>query len=82
MVEIVYLPKWGMTMTEALIIEWLKSEGDSVEEGEDLVEVETDKVSNTIQAPRSGILTTISAQEDDTVEVGDEIARITVKNES
>ena len=79
MVEIVYLPKWGMTMTEALIVEWLKSEGDSVEEGEDLVEVETDKVTNTLQAPCAGILTTITAHEDDIVEVGDEVAKITLK---
>ena len=78
MSEIIYLPKWGMTMTEALIVNWLKSEGDEIEEGEDLVEVETDKVTNTIEAPHSGILTSILAQEGETVEVGAEIAKITL----
>ena len=79
MSEIVYLPKWGMTMTEALIIKWLKSEGDLIEEGDELVEVETDKVTNTVNAAHTGILTSIIANEGDTVEVGAEIARISLQ---
>ena len=55
MKEIV-MPKLGLTMTEGTVSKWLKAEGDTVKEGEPLFEVETDKLTNTIEASASGAL--------------------------
>jgi 2-oxoglutarate dehydrogenase E2 component (dihydrolipoamide succinyltransferase) len=77
MPESVFLPKWGLTMTEATILHWLKQEGDSVAADEELVEVETDKVVNTLTAPVAGVLSQILVKEQETVEVGTELAVIT-----
>ena len=62
MKEIV-MPKLGLTMTEGLVTKWLKNEGDEVKEGEGLFEVETDKLTNTIEASASGTLLKIVAPE-------------------
>ena len=50
------MPKWGMTMTEGTVADWLFEEGDEVNVGSDLVEVETEKISAAIEAPAQGIL--------------------------
>lgn len=50
------MPKWGLTMKEGKITRWLKQEGESVQAGEALFEVETDKITNTVEAPASGVL--------------------------
>lgn len=50
------LPQWGMGMREGTIVEWLKKEGESVNEGEPLVEVEAEKVTSVVEATRSGVL--------------------------
>lgn len=65
----VLLPQFGMGMTEGEIQEWKKAVGDRVEEGEILLEVEAAKSVVEIPAPVSGTLTTIKAEEGDTVEV-------------
>ena len=70
MPEPVVLPKWGMNMVEATVIEWLKAVGDRVEEGEPLVNVETDKVEAVVEAPASGTLVEILAGPDEDVAVG------------
>lgn len=54
----------------------LKQEGDTVEVDEPLLEVSTDKVDTEIPSPVAGVLTKIVAQEDDTVEIGGELAQI------
>ncbi|MEG1632751.1 MAG: dihydrolipoamide acetyltransferase family protein [Oscillospiraceae bacterium] len=56
MAKVVVMPKLGLTMTEGTISKWLKKEGDSVAAGEGIFEVETDKLTNTIEAPESGVL--------------------------
>lgn len=66
----VLLPKWGMNMVEATVVEWLKAVGDRVEAGEPLVGVETDKVEATVDAPVTGVLREIVAQPDEDVPVG------------
>lgn len=66
----VVLPKWGMNMVEATVVEWLKAVGERVEAGEALVNVETDKVEATVEAPVSGVLTEIVARPDQDVPVG------------
>ncbi len=59
----IYMPKNGMDMTEGTLIRWLKNEGDHVELGEPIMEIETDKVTMESEAPASGILLKILCQE-------------------
>ena len=72
----VTLPKWGMTMQEGTISEWLVSVGDAVSEGQPLVRIETDKVESEVESPSSGTVTEIVAAEGEDVEVGAVLARI------
>jgi 2-oxoglutarate dehydrogenase E2 component (dihydrolipoamide succinyltransferase) len=78
----VQMPALGESVTEGTVTRWLKQEGDTVELDEPLVEVSTDKVDTEIPAPAAGVLTKIIAQEDDTVEVGGELAVIGDASES
>ena len=52
----VSMPKWGMTMEEGKVTDWLISEGEVVSEGDEIVEIETDKISNVVESQTSGIL--------------------------
>jgi pyruvate dehydrogenase E2 component (dihydrolipoamide acetyltransferase) len=72
----VQMPALGESVTEGTVTRWLKQEGDTVELDEPLVEVSTDKVDTEIPSPAAGVLTKIIAQEDDTVEVGGDLALI------
>ncbi|WFB09946.1 2-oxoglutarate dehydrogenase, E2 component, dihydrolipoamide succinyltransferase [Streptomyces sp. LX-29] len=72
----VTLPALGESVTEGTVTRWLKAEGERVEADEPLLEVSTDKVDTEIPAPASGILTSIKVAEDETVEVGAELALI------
>jgi pyruvate/2-oxoglutarate dehydrogenase complex dihydrolipoamide acyltransferase (E2) component len=72
----VLLPQWGMGMTQGLIVSWLKGEGDNVEAGEPLVEVEAAKTAGDVEAPTSGVLHKILAEVDEMVEVRSVIAVI------
>jgi pyruvate dehydrogenase E2 component (dihydrolipoamide acetyltransferase) len=65
----VIMPKLGLTMKEGTIVEWLKKEGDAVEKGEPIVEVETEKISNVVEAPASGVLLKILASKGTVVPV-------------
>lgn len=60
----VILPKWGLTMEEGTLVAWRVSEGDSVEEGQVIAEVETEKVTNELEAPASGVVSKILVEED------------------
>ncbi len=72
----VQMPALGESVTEGTVTRWLKQEGDTVELDEPLLEVSTDKVDTEIPSPAAGVLKKIVAQEDDTVEVGGELAVI------
>src|ERR1700759_3948980 len=72
----VKLPELGESVTEGTITRWLKSVGDTVEVDEPLLEVSTDKVDTEIPSPVAGTLLEIKAEEDETVEVGAELAVI------
>ncbi|WP_132991605.1 2-oxoglutarate dehydrogenase, E2 component, dihydrolipoamide succinyltransferase [Gordonia zhaorongruii] len=72
----VEMPALGESVTEGTVTQWLKQEGDTVEVDEPLLEVSTDKVDTEIPSPAAGVLTKIVAQEDDTVEIGGELAVI------
>lgn len=67
MAKLVVMPKLGLTMTEGAVSRWLKAEGEAVREGEPLFEVETDKLTNTIEATASGTLLKILAKEGETL---------------
>jgi pyruvate dehydrogenase E2 component (dihydrolipoamide acetyltransferase) len=69
------MPRLSDSMEEGTILKWLKSDGDEVSKGEELVEIETDKANMTYEADESGTLE-IVAQEGDTLAVGETIARI------
>ena len=76
----VEMPELGESVTEGTITQWLKSVGDTVEVDEPLLEVSTDKVDTEIPSPVAGTLIEILADEDDTIEVGEVIARIGDEN--
>lgn len=59
----IVLPQWGMEMQDGTIVRWLKREGDPVQEGEPIVEVETAKIQTELESTASGILAHIVAQE-------------------
>jgi pyruvate/2-oxoglutarate dehydrogenase complex dihydrolipoamide acyltransferase (E2) component len=69
------IPKLGMSMTEATIVEWLVADGDSVQEGQPLYLLETDKTENEVPSPVAGVIRLIGAV-DETYEVGTVIAEI------
>ena len=76
----VEMPELGESVTEGTITQWLKSVGETVEVDEPLLEVSTDKVDTEIPSPVAGTLVEILADEDDTIEVGEVIARIGDEN--
>ena len=78
----VSMPDLGESVTEGTVTQWLKNVGDTVEVDEPLLEVSTDKVDTEIPSPVSGLLTKILVDEDDTVEIGAEIAVIGDEGES
>ncbi len=73
----VTLPKWGMTMQEATISEWLVAVGDAVTEGQPIVRIESDKVEADVESPANGTVSEIVVAEGEDAEVGSVIARIT-----
>jgi pyruvate dehydrogenase E2 component (dihydrolipoamide acetyltransferase) len=75
------MPRLGESVTEGTITRWLKQEGDRVEVDEPLLEVSTDKVDTEIPSPAAGVLTRIVVQEDETAEVGAELAVISGDDE-
>ena len=76
MADAVIMPKAGMAMEEGQIIKWLKQEGDKVETGEAILEIETDKVAMEVEAERSGVLLKITRGEGETVPVTEPIGYI------
>ena len=72
----VQMPALGESVTEGTVTRWLKQEGDAVDIDEPLVEVSTDKVDTEIPSPAAGVLIKIIALEDDTVEVGGQLALV------
>lgn len=78
----VLLPQWGMNMEDGLLVKWLVEEGDKVEKGQPLVEVETAKINSELESPNDGILSYIMENAGETVTVGTVIAIITEPGES
>ena len=80
-VEIV-MPKLGLTMTEGLIVEWRKKEGDPVTKGDILFVLETEKVTYEVEAPEDGTIGKILVKEQETVPVGALVAYLLRPGES
>src|SRR5205085_5027481 len=76
----VKLPRLGQGMESGTIVKWLKSEGDSVEKGDPLYELDTDKVTQEVEAEASGVLLRIAVSEGE-VEVGRTIGFIGAEGE-
>ena len=80
-VEIV-MPRLSDTMEEGRIIKWLKQTGEHVNEGEPLLEVETDKADIEVEAFDTGVLLEITVEEGETVQVGEKIGLIGAEDEA
>jgi pyruvate dehydrogenase E2 component (dihydrolipoyllysine-residue acetyltransferase) len=78
---ILSMPKWGLSMKTGLIVEWLKKAGEAVQQGEPIVEIESEKATNEVEAPVTGIMRSIEIQEGDSASVGAAIAVITLPGE-
>lgn len=76
----VMLPKWGMGLDEGTVTQWLKAEGDTVTAGEPIVEIETAKATQAVEAPVSGRLSKILLATGQTASVNTEIALIEEHN--
>ena len=76
MADKITVPTLGESLTEATVAKWLKKVGDSVQEDDEIVSLETDKVSIDVTAPKSGILSVIIAKDGATVEVGAHLGSI------
>jgi pyruvate/2-oxoglutarate dehydrogenase complex dihydrolipoamide acyltransferase (E2) component len=72
----VNLPKWGMGLEEGTVVQWLKAEGDRVKKGEPIVEIETAKATQEVEAPASGTLVKILVAVGETTAVNTEIGVI------
>src|SRR5215218_10236487 len=72
----VTMPRLGESVTEGTVTRWLKQEGERVEADEPLLEASTDKVDTEIPSPAAGVLTRIVVGEDETADVGSELAVI------
>lgn len=70
----VKVPELAESITEGTIASWLKQKGDHVEKGENILELETDKVNVEVISEEGGVITELKAEEGDTVEVGQVIA--------
>ena len=64
------MPKWGLSMTEGRLVEWLVEEGTELSLGDDVAEVETEKINGVVEAPVAGVLRRRVASLGETIPVG------------
>ncbi|MFA7555748.1 MAG: 2-oxo acid dehydrogenase subunit E2 [Spongiibacteraceae bacterium] len=69
-IKAISMPKWGMEMSEGVVGDWHVNVGDNVSAGDDLVDIETSKIVNTVTASESGVLRLIIGKTGDTLDVG------------
>ncbi|WP_374306598.1 acetoin dehydrogenase dihydrolipoyllysine-residue acetyltransferase subunit [Dongia sp.] len=69
-IQPINMPKWGMSMSEGKLVKWLVNEGEAIKPGQEIMEVETDKITNVVEAQDAGILRRKVAAEDETLPVG------------
>src|SRR2546425_5721515 len=78
----IIMPALELAQETGKVLRWLKSPGDSVQKGEPIVEIETDKVTVEIEAPASGVLRDVTARTGDVIPVGRTIATIFAAGEA
>ena len=82
MPQVVIMPALELAQETGKLLRWIKAPGDTVRKGEPIAEIETDKVTMELEAPASGILRDVTAQEGDVVPVGHTIALIASVDEA
>ena len=70
------MPKWGLSMTEGTVVQWLVEEGTELDKGDEIVEVESEKINNSVEAPSAGVLRRRVAKEGEVLPVGGLLAVI------
>ena len=78
----VIMPALELAQETGKLLRWIKAPGDTVRKGEPIAEIETDKVTIELEAPASGVLSAVTAQEGDVVPVGHTIAQISAPTEA
>ena len=78
----VMLPQWGMNMEDGTLVKWLVKEGDEVQQGQPLVEIETAKINSELESPTAGIVAHIMSEEGTVVKVGDIVVVIGAPDEN
>lgn len=81
MATILSMPKWGLAMKTGQVVVWLKHPGDAVQQGEPIVQIESEKAVNEVEAPITGVLRWIEVKEGDDAPVSAAIAVITEPGE-
>src|SRR5260370_37152773 len=76
MATILSMPKWGLAMKTGRVVAWLKHPGDAVQQGEPLTEIESEKATNDVEAPATGILRWLEVPEGAEAPVGAALAVI------
>lgn len=76
MAETVKMPKWGLSMEEATILEWMYGPGDEVAQGDVLASVESEKAEMELPSPVAGVFAKALVPEEETVTVGTDICII------
>ncbi len=81
MATILSMPKWGLAMKTGRVVQWLKKAGDTVQQGEPMVEIESEKAVNEVEAPASGIVRSLVVEEDENAPVSAPLAVIVAEGE-
>jgi pyruvate dehydrogenase E2 component (dihydrolipoamide acetyltransferase) len=82
MVTPMYVPRWGITMEQATVVAWCAAVGERVEKGQELVELETEKIVNMVEAPAAGVLREILVGEGEIAAVGNLLAVFAEEDET
>lgn len=81
MATILSMPKWGLAMKTGRVVQWLKKAGDTVQQGEPIVEIESEKAVNEVEAPASGTVRALVVEEDEDAPVSAPLAVIVAEGE-
>jgi pyruvate dehydrogenase E2 component (dihydrolipoamide acetyltransferase) len=69
-IQTITMPKWGLSMTTGKIVEWFVAEGDVLGKGDDVVDIDTDKIAGTLESPVTGPVRRLVAEVGDQLPIG------------